>query len=127
MDLQLNVDFLNKNELSYECTIRGVALGTVDAMRKSLKIALALEVKSSLLTTRPVYPFTFDIDSAACTELLGGISTGISEITADNVKARSKKWSSILHHVISRIKNSIPTSANEEAEKSNLLYSVQKR
>ncbi|KAG5888969.1 hypothetical protein JTB14_002554 [Gonioctena quinquepunctata] len=63
MEGKVEVNRLEKEELSYELDIRGITgLTTVDSMRKSLRNLLKLE-KAGTSLTFPSYPFTFDEDS----------------------------------------------------------------
>ncbi|KAG5894283.1 hypothetical protein JTB14_007428 [Gonioctena quinquepunctata] len=65
MEGKVEVNRLEKEELSYELDIRGITgLTTVDSMRKSLRNLLKLE-KAGTSLTFPSYPFTFDEDSVS--------------------------------------------------------------
>ncbi|KAJ8981214.1 hypothetical protein NQ317_014782 [Molorchus minor] len=61
MSRKLQVNRLDKDELSYELTVRGIATGTCEEMRRRLSQALQLE-KSGDSLKYPEYPYTFEED-----------------------------------------------------------------
>ena len=86
-------------------------------MRRTVKAAMSLEKRSPELAARSAYSVEFEEDEKACEGLIAVVSGGILEMDSSNISTRSIKWGSMLHHLISRIKNSQPTSEEEESRK----------
>lgn len=64
MSNKIVINRLDKDELSYKLTVRGIASGNVEEMRARLALALQLEKSNDSLRYR-VHPFTFKEDRDA--------------------------------------------------------------
>ena len=121
MAFKLNIHYLTHEELSYELNIRGLDVGTVDEMRKSLRAAVRLETESTLLMKRPEYPYAFTVDLDTCTLNINEIKKLLGDLTVDTYKKKKTKIESKLYHTISRIRNSVPIEDSDRKQKSFLL------
>lgn len=74
---KIDVNRLDKSELTYELSIRGIAPGTVEAMRASLAMARRME-KSGDSFTYPKYPYTPEEDAAAVRSKLDELGPKVS-------------------------------------------------
>lgn len=60
----MEINELSQEELAYEMGARGVPIGTVEAMRKSIRTSCLLE-KGGLVDLFHYYPISFDENKAA--------------------------------------------------------------
>ena len=85
--LKPTVNYLSKEELSYQITIRGGTQGTVEEMRKALTLYIHEEKKDpTVVTTYPASPFTDEEDAEACTFVLKEVSQLLERFQPKNVK-----------------------------------------
>lgn len=110
---------LDKNELTYELRIRGIAVGTVDTMRSSLSMARRME-KSGDSFSYPAYPFTADEDVAEVKTKLGDLGPSVRDFANSFSSGQFLKFQTKLHHLMHRIDH-IP---DDNTERPGLLASV---
>ena len=94
------INYLSKEELTYECQIRGLSVGTVEEMRRDLLRALQRE-RSSPESAQgyPPHPYTVEEDEEACTKKLDDLQERISlMVSKDHKKIETKLW-----HVMCRV------------------------
>ncbi|KAJ8964168.1 hypothetical protein NQ317_016442 [Molorchus minor] len=120
MSRKLQVNRLDKDELSYELTVRGIATGTCEEMRRRLSQALQLE-KSGDSLKYPEYPYTFEEDHEVVnkklqdlTKMLDGFSQGRGSNEA--LKIRTK-----FNHVLGRLDNLVCDTVEKQKTKSEVL------
>lgn len=110
---------LDKNELSYELRIRGIATGTVESMRSSLSMARRME-KSGDSFSYPAYPFAADEDIAEVKSKLVDLGQGVNDFNNSSTSGQFYKFQTKLYHVLHRIDH-IP---DDHTERPGLLASV---
>lgn len=102
MSRNLDINRLSRDELSYEVTVRGLSVGTVAEMRKALRVAFNLEKLGQSLTV-PTYPFSFEEDKAAVTQLIAEIE-GLVETFEGNAHSKSfRKVETKTAHLMGRL------------------------
>lgn len=99
---KIDVNRLDKNELTYELTIRGVALGTVEQMRTNLAMARRME-KSGDSFSYPKYPYTAAEDEAAVKAKLDELGAKIASFGDSPSTGLYAKLQSKLYHTLNRI------------------------
>lgn len=123
MSGKMNIYRLTQNELNYELSVRGIAIGTVDEMRKNLNRAMKLEETGNSFTV-PQYPYTYEEDKRAVEEKLTEITDLLNKFEDNRSSASFVKIESKLFHVMGRI-NRMKAETDKELEiKSKLLASV---
>lgn len=116
---KIDVNRLDKGELSYELKIRGVSLGTVEQMRTSLTMARRME-KSGDSFAYPIYPFSAEEDVAAVRGKLDELGPMISSFSDSCRSGLFCKVQSKLYHTLHRIDH-IPM---DNPDRPNLLAEV---
>lgn len=111
-----------QDELMYELQIRGIGVGTVDEMRKSITRALRMEKEGTALP-EVLYPFTFDADAAAVPAKIVQIGAGIADMDRPESK-KQKKLETQLHHLSGRINRSISRTEEERTTRADLLAKI---
>ncbi|KAG5876099.1 hypothetical protein JTB14_005112 [Gonioctena quinquepunctata] len=100
MEGKVEVNRLEKEELSYELDIRGITgLTTVDSMRKSLRNLLKLE-KAGTSLTFPSYPFTFDEDSVYIERKISEIEMLVTDFSDSETSLSFSKIDSKLYKYV---------------------------
>lgn len=124
MNPKMEINRLEKEELSYELAYRGIVEpSTVQEMRKSLRSVLKLEKSGSSLTY-PTYPFTFKVDIEILEKRIKEISDIVKEFNDSSSSSLFLKTTSKLAHLINRA-NQCPAANDEEnKKKSNILVTL---
>ncbi|KAG5885433.1 hypothetical protein JTB14_016827 [Gonioctena quinquepunctata] len=124
MEGKVEVNRLEKEELSYELDIRGITgLTTVDSMRKSLRNLLKLE-KAGTSLTFPSYPFTFDEDSVYIERKISEIEILVTDFSDSETSSSFSKIYSKLLHVFERTERSVSTKDEEHSKRSTFLIKL---
>ncbi|KAG5877256.1 hypothetical protein JTB14_002088 [Gonioctena quinquepunctata] len=124
MEGKVEVNRLEKEELSYELDIRGITgLTTVDSMRKSLRNLLKLE-KAGTSLTFPSYPFTFDEDSVYIERKISEIEILVTDFSDSETSSSFSKIYSKLLHVFERTERSVSTKDEEYSKRSTFLIKL---
>ncbi|KAG5865599.1 hypothetical protein JTB14_015089 [Gonioctena quinquepunctata] len=124
MEGKVEVNRLEKEELSYELDIRGITgLTTVDSMRKSLRNLLKLE-KAGTSLTFPSYPFTFDEDSVYIDRKISEIEILVTDFSDSETSSSFSKIYSKLLHVFERTERSVSTKDEEHSKRSTFLIKL---
>jgi hypothetical protein len=113
MTRKLQVNRLSQDELAYEVAIRGIAVGTVEAMRQALAMALRLERRGDSVTY-PKYPFTVEEDLQAVDAKLKELQPIVSEYREPTASHAFAKLQSKLTHVLGRIEHIDPEAEVDE-------------
>lgn len=121
MDCKINVDRLNKDELTYELKIRGYfENGPVEKLRKDLRCALKAEKTKSF--SAPKYPFTYDEDIEALHVKIPEIEGLIETFSGNKHCGDFKKIESQLAHAMNRLNNCPAQTDKELGERSRLNF-----
>ncbi|XP_028152833.1 uncharacterized protein LOC114346260 [Diabrotica virgifera virgifera] len=123
MSRKMQINRLDKDELSYEVAIRVIAVGTVDEMRQRLARAIQLEKEGDSLNY-PKYPFSFAEDLEYEEKKLKEIESMISDLTEAKLGTEAVKIQTKLSHVLGRIENMDSEVAEEMTKKSELVAVV---
>lgn len=112
MSRKIEVNRLDREELIYELTWRGIAIGTVEEMRSRLVLARQMERDGESLHYPP-YPFTFQQDMSVLTKKLDDL-VAVIDIFLDTSKSGSYlKLQTKLNHILGRLDNMSCTTADE--------------
>ncbi|KAJ8930955.1 hypothetical protein NQ314_016190 [Rhamnusium bicolor] len=120
MPRKLQVNRLEKEELTYELTVRGIATGNVEEMRRRLSQAIQLEKDGDSLKY-PAYPYTFDQDYEEIKKKLDNL-TDLVEVF-DNAKGSNEalKLETKFSHTLGRLENMMcDDDGNKQIRKSEL-------
>ena len=120
MSRKMEINRLDKDELIYELTWRGIALGTVDEMRGRLVLAKQME-KSGDSLHYPYYPFSFQEDVAIVTKKLDELVLAVEAFTESSKSGKFLKLQTKLSHVLGRIDNMSCKALEEGVVKSELV------
>lgn len=120
MARRMDSNRLDKDELSYELTVRGIALGTVDEMRSRLALARRME-KSNESLHYPEYPYPFKEDADAVDAKLADIETALDTFVGNEKSTQYLKLQTKLSHVLGRIDNMVGKGKEELKVRSELL------
>ncbi|KAG5883462.1 hypothetical protein JTB14_030884 [Gonioctena quinquepunctata] len=124
MEGKVEVNRLEKEELSYELDIRGITgLTTVDSMRKSIRNLLKLEKAGTSLTFLS-YPFTFDKNSVYIERKISEIEILITDFSDSETSSSFSNIYSKLLHVFERTARSVPTKDEEHSKRSTFLIKL---
>lgn len=117
----MDINRLNQEELEYEMEVRGLALGKVEVMRKSLRAAKKLENNRGSSFTAPPSPFDFASDEKALTAKLEEVKKLVSSATSTGTDAENRKISTKVEWALGRL-NRVDSKGNSvsEARKSEL-------
>lgn len=101
MALKVSVNHLNKDELMYELTVRGLDTGTVEAMRVAFTKQRNLEIMDDgIMETYPDSPYDDDEEEDICKAKIAEVKKLLGDLTRkDKRKAESKLW-----HCMGRIR-----------------------
>lgn len=119
----LNINRLSHDELSYEMAIRGMAIGTVDEMRKLLARVRKME-KLGDSFTYPEHPFTFEEDAQAVTAKVAELRKNLETLEGPKESGSVVRMESKTAHVLGRVDRMVVSSVEEKDAKSKLLSSV---
>lgn len=112
MSRKMEVNRLDREELVYELTWRGIATGTVDEMRSRLVLARQMERTGESLHYPP-YPFSFQEDTTEVTRKLDMLRPQV-DIFADSSKAPNfLKLQTKINHILGRLDNMQCSTAEE--------------
>ncbi|KAJ8964656.1 hypothetical protein NQ314_004720 [Rhamnusium bicolor] len=120
MPRKMQVNRLEKEELTYELTVRGIATGNVEEMRRRLSQAIQLEKDGDSLKY-PAYPYTFDQDYEEIKKKLDNL-TDLVELF-DNAKGSNEalKLETKFSHTLGRLENMMcDDDGNKQIRKSEL-------
>lgn len=120
MARRIIINRLDKEDLTYELTIRGIGLGNVDEMRRRLSVAFQMERSGDSLKY-PKYPFSFEEDYKAVTDALEDLKSVIFTFEQSRKTGEALKVQSKLAHVLGRLDNMVIENAEESQKKSVLL------
>lgn len=124
MALRMETGRLIQDELIYELGIRGIGIGTVEEMRKSLARALKMEKSGSSSFTWPDYPYTFEEDTSAITAKLQEIREVLNGFTDGKNSNKFKKIETKLAHTLGRLDRTTATDAASKRVKADLLAQI---
>lgn len=101
MVLKPTINYLTREELTYELSTRGGQIGIVEEMRKTLTLALHQErCNPEQGDSYPDHPYTADEDEMACTAKLDEVKALLESFSRKDVKrVETKLW-----HVLGRIR-----------------------
>lgn len=105
------VNKLSQDELTYELTIRGIALGSVDEMRKGLAMARRME-RSGDSVNYPSYPYASEEDIEAAQLKLDELAPLVASFNDSDNSSDFKKYETKLYHVLNRVDH-IPEDVEE--------------
>lgn len=120
MSRRMVVNRLEKEELTYELTVRGIAPGKVEDMRSRLAMAIQME-KSGDSLKYPKYPFKFDEDLQAITGKREEIILLLSEFKDKEGSGPYLKIQTKLAHMIGRIDNMEASTEEQQKIRSEIL------
>lgn len=124
MECKLEVNRLEKDELSYELKYRGFTDNlTVKDMRKTLRGFIKLEKSQSELKY-PEYPFSFTEDNDFISTKIDDIKALIEDFYDSDSSTSYLKISCKLAHVFGRAQRSKSTNDDEHKKRSKLLVDL---
>ncbi|KAJ8916999.1 hypothetical protein NQ315_012915 [Exocentrus adspersus] len=124
MEFKLDVNRLEKDELTYELAFCGITdKKTVEEMRKCLRAILRLERTESSLTY-PQYPFTFEDDAVYIETKMSELQNLISGFSGSDTSSLHSKISSKLAHVFKRAERSKSSTDAQHIKRSNFLIEL---
>lgn len=112
MSRKIETNRLDKEELTYELTWRGIAIGTVEEMRSLLNLARQME-KTGESLHYPPYPYTFQQDAATVTKKLDVLVSAIDTFSDNSKSGTYLKLLTKLNHVLGRLDNMICNTSEE--------------
>lgn len=107
MARKMQINRLDKDELEYLLTIRGIALGNCDEMRKRLSSAMRMESEGSSVK-HPPYPFDFAFDHDAVKSKLESVEKLIQDFDAGRLSSEAQKIRTKIAFVMERLDNMDP-------------------
>ncbi|KAJ8968241.1 hypothetical protein NQ314_002388 [Rhamnusium bicolor] len=120
MARKITINKLDKDELSYELTVRGISTGNVEEMRSRLSMAFKME-KSGDSLKYPNYPFTFDEDYDAVKEKLDVLERLILDFDMSPKSGEALKVQTKLAYTLGRLDNMVIEDGENLKKKSDLL------
>lgn len=121
MEGKLEINRLDKSELERELIVRGVTDKTnVREMRKSFNNFRKLETQGISLTY-PVHPFKFDEDKVYLNGKISQVSSLIKDFADSSSSTLFLKITSKLIHIFGMTERTVPTTNDEQIEKSRYL------
>lgn len=123
MARKMSVNRLEKDELEYELTIRGCALGNVVEMRSRLSSALQME-KSGDSLKYPEYPYKFEEDYEGVKRRIEELMRLIQAFSGDKSGSDAVKMTTKLNHTLNRIDNMVVKTEDEQKLKSEQVALV---
>lgn len=123
MTRRMDVKRLDKEELTYELTVRGIAVGSVDEMRTRLALARQMEQTGDSLHY-PSYPYHFDEDENAVRKKIAEVTPLIDSFSGASRSSQFLKLQTKLSHLLNRIDNMDSEDENKRAVRGELLASV---
>ncbi|KAJ8965767.1 hypothetical protein NQ317_010168 [Molorchus minor] len=123
MSRKIVINKLNKEELTYELTVRGIGTGTVEDMRKRLSQAFQLE-KGGDSFKHPRYPFAFEEDVEAVSKKLEDIKPVVRDFRQSRKSPEAVKIRTKFAHILGRIDNMAAEEEEELEKKSSLLATL---
>lgn len=123
MSRKMQVNRLDKEELIYELTVRGIATGNVEDMRRRLTQAIQLEKDGDSLKY-PAYPYTFDEDYEEVKKKLDSL-TDLVEVF-DNGKGSNEalKLETKFNHTLGRLENMMCDDDGGKQTKKSELWAL---
>ncbi|KAJ8909309.1 hypothetical protein NQ315_010461 [Exocentrus adspersus] len=100
----MQVNRLNKEELTYELRVRGIAPGTVEEMRRRLAMARRLEMAGDSVKY-PDYPYTPEEDVEAVTKSLKELQPLIDQFSESASSNNFHTYQSKLSHLLHRLEH----------------------
>lgn len=123
MNRKIDVDRLVKEELDYELKVRGGEIpGTVEGMRKELRVLLKAEKDRSFVL--PKYPFTHEQDIEALRVLIENLRTAINNVEGDGTSGEVKKIWTRLAHACGRLDRCPAENDEERKTRSGILLNL---
>ncbi|XP_074042653.1 uncharacterized protein [Leptinotarsa decemlineata] len=120
MARKMQINRLDRDELCYELTVRGVAVGTVDEMRHRLSVALQMEKDGDSLRY-PDYPFIFSDDETAVKTALDELTVLLTNFDGQRNSGEGLKFQTKLSYVLGRIDRMEPKDCTEKTTKADLV------
>lgn len=120
MPRKMQVNRLEKDELTYELTVRGVATGTVEEMRRRLSQAFQLEKDGDSLKY-PAYPYTFDQDQDEIKKKLDSLALLVEAFDKGRGSNEALKLETKFNHTLGRLENMVCDDDSKQEKKSELL------
>ncbi|KAJ8912707.1 hypothetical protein NQ315_012261 [Exocentrus adspersus] len=108
----MQVNRLNKEELTYELRVRGIAPGTVEEMRRRLAMARRLEMAGDSVKY-PDYPYTPEEDVEAVTKSLKELQPLIDQFSESASSNNFHTYQSKLSHLLHRLEHLNEEQATE--------------
>ncbi|XP_074033122.1 uncharacterized protein [Leptinotarsa decemlineata] len=119
MSRKMVINRLEKDELIYELTIRGVAAGTVEEMRHRLATALHMEKCGDSLRY-PDHPFDFAEDGTAVEKTLCSLRNLLTDFQGTKDSNDGLKIQTKISHLLGRLERMEPKDGPQKATKSDL-------
>lgn len=124
MSYKLDIQRLNKNELTYELKIRGfIDVGNVDQMRDCLRNLMRLEKTENSLTY-PDYEFVFDDEVVVIESKIKDISELVEELDTGRKSGPALKIETKFAHILRRSDRLKAVGDNQIKQKSTLLTRI---
>ncbi|KAJ8937520.1 hypothetical protein NQ314_011811, partial [Rhamnusium bicolor] len=121
MSRKMYINRLDKEELTYELTVRGIGTGSCDEMRHRLALAIQMEKEGDSLKY-PKYPYSFHQDADAVMKTLDNLAQLLMSFDNGRGSSEAMKIQTKLSHTLGRLDN-METAEEEEnmKKKSELL------
>lgn len=119
----MTIKRLEKDELTYELTIRGCSTGTCEEMRPRLSAAISMENNGDSLNYPP-YPYTFEQDETAVQKKLEDIAKLVDDFAGDRSSSEVVKINTKVAHTLNRLDRMIPVDNSQKIKKSELVATV---
>lgn len=123
MERKIEVDCLNKEELTYEMIVRGLAAANVDSMRKSLRQVFKLELDKSTFSY-PEYPFDFVTDCQGIQATYDKAEGLIGTIVGDRKSRPYRKLQSLLSHLLGRVDNLVVLDNDQKSARATYFTEI---
>lgn len=120
MARKMLVNRLEKEELEYLLTIRGVGLGSCEEMRKRLSSVIRLEKEGDSIKYPP-YPYTFQDDCIGIQKALDSITALLADFNAGQKSNEAQKVQTKIAYVLERIDHMESERPEDQKNKSDLL------
>ncbi|XP_023312215.1 uncharacterized protein LOC111692437 [Anoplophora glabripennis] len=123
MSQKMQINRLDKDELIYELTVRGIGTGRVEEMRHRLLQAMQLEKEGDSIKYPP-YPFKFDEDCDAVTKTLEVIEGMVDKFNDGSKSNAAVKLHTKFSHTMGRLNNMVGEDVEKQQKKSELLARI---
>jgi hypothetical protein len=125
MGSKIDVYRLNKEELEYELTVRGISgEATVEDMRKTLKQILQLESEGRVISRSPSKKLDPMSELSVCSQKLAGLEKQLETFGEKKSSSAYRRLDTQMTHVLNRVERIEPTDELGAEQRSDMLKAL---